>query len=70
MLLLILLIWLICSVLTYGFSFGLFQREFPCLAVKGYKEDMRISLFFALFGPFGLIGLFLAAGFKHGMKFR
>jgi len=68
-------VYVVFAVLTYGISFAALQRGYEILAEKDYWVDMRWSLFFALFGPVGFIGvsLFLfieGVYFKHGLKFK
>jgi hypothetical protein len=71
MLVLIILGWLICGILTYGISLAYFQRTFPTIAQEMVREDMGISCIFGLFGPLGLVILFFFSGFAQcGIMFR
>lgn len=62
--------WIACSVLTYGGEFAYFQREFSLIAGKNYDKDRRFALRMALFGPIGLLVVFVNTFFKHGLKFK
>lgn len=67
----ILIIWIICGILTYGIHFGYFQRKYPELAEKNYKKDMGDAILFGLTGPIGLCVSFLESGMaEHGLKFK
>lgn len=71
MITLIVLMWLICSLLSYGAVFAHLQRQFPMFAKKDYEEDRNFALVMSIFGPIGLLtALMVTRGFKHGFKFR
>jgi hypothetical protein len=62
--------WLLCGVLTYGGLFAHLQYKYPSLAEDDYRGDRSYSLVSAFFGPFGLITVALATRFfKDGFKF-
>jgi len=68
-LIIVLIVWAPCSVLTYGLYFAHFQRKFPNLAEDDYQKDRRNARIAALFGPIGLlVELLTYEGF--GMKFK
>ena len=68
---LIIVIWIICGILTYGITFGYFQGGWPEISEKGYRQDMSFSVFFGLLGPIGLIISFFISGFaEYGLKFK
>jgi DNA-binding transcriptional regulator of glucitol operon len=62
--------WLACGVLSAGWAYAYFQREFPSIADERRQGDTRFALGMALLGPFDLIGLLLFlwgnGGFKYG----
>jgi hypothetical protein len=63
-------LWLMCGVLTYGGLFAHLQKKYPALANNDYRGDRSHSLVSALFGPFGLLTVALATRFfKNGFKF-
>jgi len=67
----VLIVWIACGVLTFGITFGYFQREFPLLAEEGGHSDRMLALLFAAFGPIALITTFFLSGcLKHGIKFK
>jgi len=64
------IVWVVSGVLVYAVAFAYWQCEFPCLAKENYAKDVLISLFFALFGPVCVVGVFFSTNFaKHGFKF-
>jgi hypothetical protein len=63
-------LWLLCGVLTYGGLFAHLQTKYPALAEDEYRGDRRYALLPSLFGPLGLLTVALATrGFKDGLKF-
>lgn len=69
-LIVVLLAWVVCGVVTYGLMFAHFQRGFALIAKDDYRCDVKASLFMAAFGPLGLIATVLSGCFLHGLKFR
>ena len=65
----IVLIWIICSILSYGFEFAYVQKEYNITAEFHYWEDVTFSLFISIFGPVSLFIVFITRDFKHGLKF-
>lgn len=63
--------WVVCSVLSYGFMFGMFQREFPTLAEEDYRRDMIFSAITSIIGgPVMLCGMWYKGWIpEHGLKF-
>lgn len=64
-------LWIACSVVTYGYSFGYFQRKFKYISDEQYRSDMLFCGFMSLFGPLSLAGYFAAfqkEGFRYGFK--
>jgi len=63
-------LWLLCGVLTYGGLFAHLQTKYPALAEDEYRGDRRYAIVSSLFGPFGLLTIALATRcFKDGLKF-
>ena len=60
---------LICGVLSYGLTFGYFQKAFPSLAERDYREDKNRAIISAFLGIAGLLAILIASctdwqGFK------
>ena len=68
--LIILSVWLVCSVLSYGFLFASLQKSCPITAKENYKEDKRWAINQALFGPITLMMVLMNGAYKHGLKFK
>jgi len=65
------LFWVICGVISYGLDFAYFQRKYPSLAEQDYKRDIRMCIFFAIFGPINLIEIILMRNdYLYGLKFK
>lgn len=64
------LLWLVSSVLTFGWNFAYFQREYPTLAEENYLADILFSLAISLFPFAGLFPVYLMDLHKHGWKFH
>lgn len=63
-------LWLLCGVLSYGGLFTHLQKKYPALTQDEYRGDRRYAIFPSLCGPFGLITVALATRcFKDGLKF-
>jgi hypothetical protein len=63
-------LWLLCGVITYGGLFAHLQNKYPALAKDEYRGDRRYALLPSLCGPFGLLTIALATRcFKEGLKF-
>ncbi|GAF85669.1 unnamed protein product [marine sediment metagenome] len=71
MLLIGILIYTICGILTYGVEFAYMQEEFPALAELDYAKDKSRAVCWGLSGPIGLVVSLTTSkfGFKHGLKF-
>lgn len=74
MILLILLIavvtWTVCGVLTYGLTLAYFQQKWPSLAPDGYREDARFARCMAVTGPIGLATALYLGDRRYGLQFR
>ena len=65
------IIYLVCSVLSYGISFAYLQREYPIQAGMTRTSDMWFSIAVSLFGPLSLIINYTTTGLaKHGLMFK
>ena len=62
--------WVVCGLLSYATFFAFFQREYPCLAKKHYRDDRIAAAASGLLGPIGLFVTATTFGFKHGMKWK
>lgn len=65
----IILGWLICSVLSHGFFFACCRVKFRVFTKDRYWEDFKMSLLWSLCGPITLVALFLRGTTKYGLKF-
>lgn len=67
----LIILYLICVVLTYGITFSYFYNEFSLISEEYYSYSKSMGVLFALSGPIGLIFSFVFSGFaKHGLKFK
>lgn len=66
----IIIFWLVCGFISYGFSLAYWQRGWPSLAENNYIDDIIVSLIMSIiFGPIMLIfGIFIVKFYKHGFK--
>jgi hypothetical protein len=63
-------LWLLCGILTYGGLFAHLQTQYPARAADEYRRDRSYAIIPSLFGPFGLLTVVLATRcFKYGFKF-
>jgi hypothetical protein len=67
---LLLVIWVVCGVCAYGYTFAYFQKEFPLIAKRFEKTDRIFATFYTLLGIIGLLILFITGYTKHGIMFR
>ncbi len=76
---LIVAMWLVGVILTYGLMFAYLQGRFYLIAEEGYKVDAIFSLIVSLFAPFSSIAWLLFIGFiklrdgeqvYYGFKFK
>ena len=71
MLLLIIIGYVLCCVVSYAGTFAYFQRKYKNIAEEQYHADMDLSVCVSLFGPVSLIiSFFMSGGFKLGFKFK
>lgn len=69
MLILFILFWATCSILSYGFEFSYWQNQYKTQAVHDYKKDLLFSIVFSISGPIRLIVILILDMYKHGLKF-
>ena len=68
---LIIVIWIILSILTYGMHFAYFQRKYSIIAEEEYREDMAHAVLVAILSPISFWVIFFMTGFaKYGLKFK
>ena len=66
-----LIMWYIfCGVLAYGFSFGYFQNQFSALAKDDYFVDHVSAFLISIWGPISLLGIIVLKMYKYGLKWR
>lgn len=67
---LLILIWCVLGVPTWGMFFAYQQGEYRMTAKEGYREDLGFSIMLAIVGgPIGSFITLFATGFaKHGFK--
>jgi hypothetical protein len=66
MILLVVLIWVVCSILMWGYYYAYFVRGFRIL--KNEKEQLWAAILGALGGPMALIAFYFSAG-KKGFQY-
>ena len=77
MIYLLIILYIIGGVLTYGLNFAYMQKEFPTLAKEHKNKDRIESIILGLLWPIGLFAIILMIiesdkfkeVFKHGLKF-
>ena len=66
---LIALTWTICGIISYGFDFAYYQRNWPLLAEKDHRHDQILCLTSAMFGPIDLLYILIHKQYRHGLMF-
>lgn len=69
--LILIIIWLICGTISYGFSFAYFQNP-PDKELYRFHQVVCFLISY-IFGPIALVTYPMAMGrdaFKYGMKFK
>jgi hypothetical protein len=62
----------LCSIICYGAVFGYWQGKYEIIRNEHYIFDILFSMFWALFGPLGLLSAYsFSKGtlFNYGFKF-
>ena len=70
---LIIVVWVGCGILTTGMTTAHFYRGWPTLQdVPGeFRRDLGFGCLLSMFGPLGLIIVFLLTGFaQRGLMYR
>jgi hypothetical protein len=62
-------IWILCGLISFGVCLAHFQREYPLIAEKRYHENVLFALKLSFWGPASLLGVLTATGIKHGAMF-
>jgi len=62
--------WIACGVLAYGWLFAYQQCEWPLAAIEDYTSDRRFAFKIGVLGPAGLLATLLMGGWRHGLKWR
>lgn len=71
MIYLILLLYLVGAVLSYGLTFAYFEREYPELTDEDYSKTRGLAFFFGLASWLGVaVALYKGDWGKHGLKYR
>ncbi len=65
----VIILWAVCAVLNYGFTFAHDQTAFPLIAQESVQRDKVWAAFFSILGPYALIATLITGGAKHGLKF-
>lgn len=64
-------VWIVCGILAYGITFADFSFESLGYEKLFKRTDIKISVFFGLLGPIGLIAILSFTNFaEHGIKFK
>jgi len=63
-------IWAICSIISYGVFFAYFQSQFPRISRHYERSDQRLAMAVALLGPIALIVGIGMGLFRHGYKWH
>ena len=63
-------VWVLCGVLSYGFGFAYFQREYPRLADMDIIKDRSGALSTCWAGPIALAVDLSMGHYRHGLLFH
>ena len=70
-LILFIVFYIVCFILTYGIDLAHFQGEFPTFSEVTIREHKCGAFMMGFFGPFGLFAELIETDFcKHGLMFR
>jgi len=47
-------LWVVCSMVTYGYVLNVFVRKYPLLLFSHWGKNRRFALRMSIFGPIGL----------------
>jgi len=63
------IVWILCSIITYGWTFPYLQALWPNMSELHKDKDRIASLILSLGGPFSLIYFIVVIGdFKNGWR--
>jgi len=68
-------VYIICFIISYGLCFASLQNDFPLLKEEDYKKDLVFSIIISLFGPISIFAVIMEclsekrSIFKYGLKF-
>ena len=70
MLILFILIWALCSILSYGFLLGYMQRQYDSAILNEcfYLMDIFISISICLLGPIAILIVLFGNFYKCGFR--
>lgn len=68
--LVVILFWLVCSIISYGLLMAIAQRIRPEESIKQYNYHRNIAIKISIFGPFVVLAVLFSAGTKYGFKLR
>ena len=64
-------VWGLVGITNFGGMFAYWQKEFPRIAPKYYKQDLIISVFLGILGLLAFPAVLFGSRFyKHGFKFN
>ena len=66
----ILIVWIICGVFNYGYTFAYCQREWPSIATECEMGDRAFAVFMAIIGMACFIAIIITGTAKHGIMYR
>lgn len=70
LIILVILADIFCSVLTYGYIFNYYQKEFPTIASKSVRQDKRHALGMSIIGIARIIVVIMLQRYEHGWNIR
>lgn len=65
----VLIVWIVTSVLTYGYNLAYYQRQYPGIAEEDYVRDVIFALSLSVFPLAGYLATLNLGKTKHGLKF-
>lgn len=69
LLLLLIGLWLLCGLLSYGWSLAYFLAKYPLIAEKWYWRTVGFSLVWGfLYGPISVFILLAVRVYRHGWR--
>ncbi len=60
-------IWIMSSLLSFGYTLQHFQKEYPVVSEKILKINFHFAVFMGILGVVGLITVACCHGYKHGL---